>query len=312
VTADRILVLGTGAMGCAFTAWLARAGNAVTLAGTWAETLSRAADPGITVEDESASWTTRVDARHRDTLPARAFALTLVLVKAHQTESVAPIAAAATAGDGLIVTLQNGWGNREILQASAPGRVCAGTTVSGIAVVGPARVRGRHRRTVLGAEPETETRVRAAAARLNAAGITTEVSDAIDGALWLKLAINCAINPLSALLGRTNGELSADPESRETLAAAAAEAGAVAHARGTPLAEDPVQAALAVARATAANRSSMLQDTDRGATTEVDQINGAVCREGRRVGVPTPVNDRLWRAMRGRQGLADPLPGTAA
>ena len=42
----------------------------------------------------------------------------------------------------------------------------------------------------------------------------------------------------------------------------------------------------------------------------MDFINGAVCREGRRLGVPTPVNDRLWRAMRERQGLADPLPGT--
>jgi 2-dehydropantoate 2-reductase len=312
VTADRILVLGTGAMGCFFAARFARAGHPVTLAGTWADTLARAGDPGITVEEGDAEWTARVDARLRDTLPPGAFALTLVMVKAHQTESVATIAAAATAGDGLVATLQNGWGNREILQAAAPGRVCAGTSVSGIAVVGPARVRGTHRRTVLGTERQTDTRVRAAAARLNAAGIATEVSDAIDGALWLKLAVNCAINPLSALLGRTNGDLAADPTARGTMAAVAAEVGAVARARGTPLDRDPAEEALAVASATGSNRSSMLQDLERGAVTEVDQINGAVCREGRRVGVPTPVNDGLWRAMRARQGLADPLPGTAA
>jgi 2-dehydropantoate 2-reductase len=312
VTADRVLVLGTGAMGCSFAARLARAGNAVTLSGTWAAALERAADPGITVEEDDAEWTARVGACHRDRLPHGAFALTLVLVKAHQTASVAAIAAAATAGDGLIVTLQNGWGNREILQAAAPGRVAAGTSVTGIAVLGPARVRGTHRRTVLGYDRETEIRVRAAAARLNAAGMATEVSDSIDGALWLKLAVNCAVNPLSALSGRTNGELAADPEARATLAAAAGEVGAVARARGTPLDQDPAEAALAVARATSTNRSSMLQDLDRGAATEVDQISGAVCREGRRVGVPTPVNDRLWREVRRRQGLADPLPGTAA
>ena len=312
MTEDRVLVLGTGAMGCYFAARLARAGNAVTLAGTWAEALARAASPGITVFEGDTEWTARVDARHRDTLAQGAFALTLVLVKAPQTASVASIAAAATAGDGLIATLQNGWGNREILQAAAPGRVSAGVSVSGIAVVGPARVRGGHRRTILGYDRDTETRVRAAAARLNAAGIATEVRDAIDGALWLKLAVNCAINPLSALEARTNGELAADPTARATLAAAAAEAGAVARERSTPLDRDPVEEALAVAHATASNRSSMRQDLERGAATEVDHINGAVCREGRRVGVPTPVNDRLWRAIRRRQGLADPLPGTAA
>ena len=56
----------------------------------------------------------------------------------------------------------------------------------------------------------------------------------------------------------------------------------------------------------------MLQDMERGAPTEIDWINGAVCREGRRVGVPTPVNDDLWRAVRRREGLGDPLAGTAA
>ena len=52
-----------------------------------------------------------------------------------------------------------------------------------------------------------------------------------------------------------------------------------------------------VARATADNRSSMLQDVDRGAPTEVDAIHGAVVRAGRRLGVPTPVNERLWTAV---------------
>ena len=309
-----VLVLGTGAMGCFFAARLARAGVPVTLAGTWRETLARAADPGITVDEDGAPWTARVAAARRDALPRGAFDLTLVLVKAHQTAAVAPAAAAATGDDGLVLTLQNGWGNREALQAIAPGRVAAGTSVTGIAVVGPAHVRGGHRRTVLGRDAATGARVEGAAAALNGAGMATEVTDAIDAHLWAKLAVNCAINPLSALLGWTNGALAADDAARATLIAAAREAGAVAARRGTPLVDagDPAEAALAVARATAANRSSMLQDMERGAPTEIDWINGAVCREGRRVGVPTPVNDDLWRAVRRRQGLADPLSGTAA
>jgi 2-dehydropantoate 2-reductase len=299
-------------MGCFFAARLARAGRAVTIAGTWDEALARAEDPGIVVEERRQTWSARVTGRRREDLPSAAFDLTLVLVKAHPTESVAAAAAAATRADGLIATLQNGWGNREALEAAAPGRVAAGTSVTGIAVVGPAHVRGGHGRTVLGYDARTEARARAAAAVFNAAGLAAEISADIDRALWQKLAVNCAINPLSALEGRTNGALVADPAARATLVAAAREVGAVARARGTPLLEDPAEAALAVAHATADNRSSMLQDLDRGAPTEIDQINGAVCREGRRLRVPTPVNDGLWRGVRLRQGLADPLAGTAA
>jgi 2-dehydropantoate 2-reductase len=53
-----------------------------------------------------------------------------------------------------------------------------------------------------------------------------------------------------------------------------------------------------VAERTAANRSSMLQDLLRGAPTECDAINGSVVREGRKLGVPTPVNEILWHLVR--------------
>ena len=59
--------------------------------------------------------------------------------------------------------------------------------------------------------------------------------------------------------------------------------------------------ALAFAR-TAGNRSSMLQDLERGAVTEIDALCGAVITEGRRLGVPTPVNEDLWREVREREG----------
>jgi 2-dehydropantoate 2-reductase len=307
-----VLVLGTGAMGCFFAARLARSGAPVTLSGTWRDTLERAADPGIIVEEDDGRWTASASTVHRDALRAAAFDLTLVLVKAHQTADVAAIAARATRADGLIATLQNGWGNRETLQAAAPGRVAAGITITGIAMVGPAHVRGSYRRTVIGYDAATEARVRRAAELLDRAGLAMELSAAIDGDIWTKLAVNSALNPLSALRGVPNGVLVQDPEARDTVVAAAREAAAVARARGTPVNGDPAEVALQVAVTTARNRSSMLQDLDRGAATEVDFINGAVCREGRRLGVPTPVNDGLWRAMRERQGLGDPLAGTAA
>jgi 2-dehydropantoate 2-reductase len=94
------------------------------------------------------------------------------------------------------------------------------------------------------------------------------------------------------------------------MAAAAREVGDVAAASGIDLRADPAELAFEVAAATAGNRSSMLQDLDRGAPTEIDAMCGAVVREGRRLGMATRVNERLWRAVREREGR--PLPAAAA
>jgi 2-dehydropantoate 2-reductase len=68
---------------------------------------------------------------------------------------------------------------------------------------------------------------------------------------------------------------------------------ALLFACGVVLPGDPVARVMQVAQATAANRSSMLQDMERGRRTEVDAINGAVAERGLRLGVPTPVNQTL-------------------
>jgi hypothetical protein len=101
--------------------------------------------------------------------------------------------------------------------------------------------------------------------------------------VWGKLVINAAINPLTALLGVPNGELLARPAARALMADLACEAAAVAAAQGIRLPyPDPVAAAEGVAQRTAANRSSMLQDVQRGAPTEIDHLRRH--RKGRRAG----------------------------
>ncbi len=76
---------------------------------------------------------------------------------------------------------------------------------------------------------------------------------------------------------------------------AAQECTAVARAKGIRLPfPDPAARVKEVAGKTATNRSSMLQDILRGAQTECNAINGAIAEEGKRLGIPTPVNDILW------------------
>jgi 2-dehydropantoate 2-reductase len=290
-----ILVLGTGALACYLGGRLARAGGAaVTLAGTWEAGLRALEQDGVTVEEDGATWRTRVRALPLGEVKGAADVV-LVLVKSPRTAAVAPVAARAARAGGLVVTLQNGWGNREILAAAHGDRVAAGTVVAGATLLGPGRVRAFAGEVLLGVPPAA---AEGFAALLRASGLPAETTPDIDRHLWRKLAANCAINPLTALLQVPNGALLEDPRTKARLMAAAREVGAVSAARGLDLGADAGRLAVEVAERTAANRSSMLQDVSRGAPTEIDALCGAVSSEGRRLGVPTPVNDELLAAVR--------------
>jgi 2-dehydropantoate 2-reductase len=293
-TRPRILVLGTGALGCYVSARLFRANVSVTMAGTWPEALAAIGERGVFVTEGGTTWNARVPvAALRGPLPPAD--IVLVLVKAFQTERVASHAARALAEAGVAVSLQNGWGNREVLEEAAPGRVLAGITFAGVRVLEPGRVLGSAGRLLVESRQEHEAKVAALGQALTAAGIPVETTTTIDAHLWSKLAVNCAINPLTALRGIVNGALLQGDVLRESVRLVAREVGAVAAARGLVLPRDPATLALETAAATAENRSSMLQDLDRGAPTEIDALSGAVVREGRRLGVPTPLNERLWQ-----------------
>ena len=121
----------------------------------------------------------------------------------------------------------------------------------------------------------------------------------IDRALWRKLLINCAINPLTALHNCPNGDLWERPTLRYEVAALCEELAAVSRARGySDLADSVVDNAFAVARATAGNRSSMLRDCEAGRGTEIDYITGYLCEEAARLGVDCPRNFALLAAIR--------------
>jgi 2-dehydropantoate 2-reductase len=217
----------------------------------------------------------------------------LVLVKSWQTERAARQLAACLSPKGLAVTLQNGLGNREALvEFLGMPRVALGVTTYGATLVGPGRVRPGGMGTIAVA---MHRRLAPLADYLQRAGFEVELVKEVDDLLWSKLVINAAINPLTALLRVPNGELLARPEARSLLASTAKEAAAVASAYGRCLSyADPVAAAEAVARQTASNTSSMLQDVQRGAVTEIDAICGAIVAAGEACDVPTPVNRTLW------------------
>ena len=106
-----------------------------------------------------------------------------------------------------------------------------------------------------------------------------------------------AINPLTALLRVPNGALLERPAARGLMRALAEETAAVAAAKGIHVPQ-PVGSAENVARRTATNHSSMYQDVQRGAPTEIDAICGAIVQIGEQLGVPVPVNRVMWKLVK--------------
>lgn len=299
----RVLVIGTGAMGSLFAACLARLDEVeVCMAGSWVEALEAVQRHGVEVEDAGEVWRAPVAARSLDKV-AGTYDVVLVLTKSWRTRAIAHFAAQAAGPSGRILTLQNGLGNRDTLSAvAAPEQVMSGATTAAARLLKAARVRVADRGQTLFGEGR---RTAALARLLTRAGLAAETSTRLPEILWNKLAINCAINPLTALHGVVNGDLLGQQEWRSQALTAAREVGRVAAANGIVIDGDPGEKALAVARATASNRSSMLQDIERGAPTEIEALNGAVVAAGLELGVPTPVNARLAERVRAREAHRD-------
>jgi 2-dehydropantoate 2-reductase len=292
----RVLVLGTGALASLVGGRLAHARVAsVTLQGSWHAALEAIARDGLAVDDDGQHFTVAVGVCHNDQTPPPAD-IVLVLVKSLRTEVVAHTAARASAPAGIVVTLQNGLGNAELLERAAPGRVARGATTSAALLLAPGVVRGSVGDTWL------DNRGAPLARLFEAASMPVHTDIDVDTLLWRKLVATCAILPLTALHGVANGALAERPELRAVLCGVAREVAAVAQARGIVLPADAAALALDVASRTATNRSSMLRDLERGAPTEIDALCGAVAQEGMRLGVATPLNLQLWREVREREG----------
>ena len=130
---------------------------------------------------------------------------------------------------------------------------------------------------------------------LHQAGIPAQWSDDILGQLWRKLALNCAINPLTVLLDCRNGALR---QHGDAVAALCEELTALLERCGQPgAAHGLLQTVEHVIEATAANYSSMHQDVQQGRRTEHRYLLGHACAMARHHGLPIPHLERLHRRL---------------
>ena len=226
--------------------------------------------------------------------------LVLVTCKATQVEmAVTPLLPMLTQASWLICC--NGLGPQQWLADQAPGRVLWGSTTEGALIDKTGRIvhTGQGETRIGPAEGRTlNERTRALGHWLcNQTGpLAWQWDDSPVDRLWLKLAVNAVINPITAVERLTNGALAEDDWASE-VDALCAEIRTIADACEHPLPDDLADRIRAVARATADNHSSMRVDIEADRPTEIEFINGFLIRMAFEADIKAPKLTRWYEAV---------------
>ena len=290
----QIAVMGAGAVGCYFGGMLARAGHQVVLIGRPFHVQAIERD-GLRMQTRSFDEQIRL-AASSDAAAVQGADAVLFCVKSGDTEAagaqIAPFLSAGT----LVLCLQNGVDNADRLRGVLPGgAVAAAVVYVASEMAGPGYLR-HHGRGDLVVEPFAGSEDLARA--LNAAGIPTQISADVRGALWAKLILNCAYNPVSAIAQLPYGKTVLGVGVKDVMNDVVAECLAVAQAEGVQVAGDIHAMVDKLAASMPDQYASTAQDLARGKRTEIDYLNGWVVQRGRNLGVPTQANQALWAMVK--------------
>ena len=287
----KVAVVGAGAVGCYYGGMLARAGHDVTLIGRprHVEAIER---QGLRLETQTFDERIRVSASSEGSAVQSA-QLVLLCVKSTDTESAAAAIKPHLAPDALVLSLQNGVENADRLRAILPQDVLAAVVYIGTEMAGPGHVRHHGRGELIIERSRASDEV---AQALIAAGVPTDISDNVRGALWAKLILNCAYNALSAITQLPYGRLVKGAGITAVMRDVVDECLAVAKADEVTIPGDVDAAIRKIAETVPGQYSSTAQDLARGKPSEIDHLNGVIVRRGEALGVATPVN-RLLHAI---------------
>ena len=283
--------MGAGAVGCYYGGMLARAGHDVVLIGR-PEHVRAIERDGVRLEAHGRDEHLRLSAS-TEASAVHGAKLVLFCVKSTDTEFAAAQLRPHLEPDAMLLTLQNGVDNAQRLRALLPQVVAAAVVYVATEMAGPGHIR-HHGRGELVIEPSSGSI--AVQQMLIAAGVPTEISDNVRGALWAKLILNCAYNALSAIARLPYGRLVQGEGVNDVMRDVVAECLAVARADGVQVPGDVDAAVRRIAQTMPTQYSSTAQDLARGKRSEIDHLNGLVVRRGEALGVPTPVN-RVLHAL---------------
>lgn len=298
---DRIGIVGAGALGGLFGGYLVDSGADVVFIDKDTELVERINEAGLTVDrPDGGSVTVHPEAT---TTPDAVDPVDVlfVFVKAIHTEQAIQDAAPLRHEGTVVVTVQNGLKNLDILREYVPPeRVVGGTTTEGSSVQERGHVlhTGRGETKIGGEDTDAAARV---ATLLTDAGIETTVVDRPAAHIWEKQLVSVAIKPTAALTGLLDGPLAEHEETAWVMEQLVEEAVAVAKARGVDLRlADPMETVREVCELNYDTKSSMLEDVQKHRRTEIDHINGAIVDYAEQEGIAVPHNRMATALVKGK------------
>lgn len=282
---DRVIILGAGAIGSVYGAFLS--GNYdVTLIGNKAH-VEAVNSKGLSISgDMNVTFHLKADAEIREISEKTLIILT---TKAHDSATAVERISRLLKKDTVILVLQNGLGNEEVVRhvVEDKARVLRAITTMAAEFFESGEVKFRNGETMIGRDAVAED----IAEMFEASKLKTKLSEDIDTEIWTKAVVNCVVNPLTAVFRVRNREIVSDSIAtvRHQLVA---ECIAVGKAEGITFPED-LEKQIERGIPSYTNFSSMCQDIMKGKKTEIDFLNGKIVKLGRKNHVPTPVNETL-------------------
>ena len=310
----RVAIYGAGSLGTILGAFISKAGVPVELINRNEAHVAALKENGAQVVG-TMQFTQPVVAYTPGEMSGVYDILFLMTKQQHNAE-VVQMLKGFLAPDGVLVTFQNGLPEVQIAAVLGEERVLGSTVAWGATMLAPGVCELTSEPDALsfslGSISEKRSKHFAKVKELLEMMGTVDVEENFLGTRWSKLLINAAFSGMSAVLGCTFGEAAGPRESRRVVQALIKECIDVCAAGGIRI--EPVQGKDIVKlldynnafkrafsffiipiaiRKHAKLKASMLQDLEKGKLTEVDAINGAVSDFGRKVGCPTPANDRV-------------------
>lgn len=298
----KVVIIGAGAMGSIYGGFLAEAGNEVYFLDVFKEHVDNINNDGLWIEGTSGNRYIQGIKATSDPEEVGVVDLAIVFVKSTITDLAIKQNKAVIGPGTTVLTLQNGLGNIEKLKTVVKeSQIIAGTTSHGASLLGPGKIKhAGHGATVIGELDGSVTeRIKMITEVFQNAKLDpVAISENVMGLIWDKLLVNVGINPVTAVTSLKNGEILDYPEILKLSVDAVEEAMKVADALGIKLeTPDAVEHFKEVSKVTGENTSSMLSDVLNRRKTEIDNINGAIVREGVKFGIETPMNALLTRLV---------------
>ena len=302
----KIAIIGVGAMGSVYGALLADNGkHDVWAVDTWADHVEAIRTNGLRVEGASGDRTVRINAT---TNPAdvRDADLVIIATKDDGAGDAAKAALAIAKPEAPILTIQNGLGSADkVADVVGSKRIMMGVVGGfGASMRGPGHAHHNGMEFLRLGEMDggLTSRLEKVAETWRSGGFNVLTFNDIHKMVWEKLICNCTYSGPCALTGLRIGEVQANPSAWSIAAACASEAYHVARAKGIALEfDDPIRYVREFGKKIPNSRPSMLLDHMAGRKAEVDNINGAIPREGAKVGIATPVNSVVVALLRAKE-----------